>query len=413
MLKSYSYTLLNTFLKCPQQFKFKYIDKIHVTKAESADLRLGNIIHNVLKQLYQRGSEDVPTSLEETLDLYESYWNRVEHDKIAVGSDYLGIDDYIHNGRKMLKTFHNHYYPFNQGTLLDVERLLRFTLPGTNFNFSVRIDRLWKKDDGTVEICDYKSGRHMARPTDPDFYYQMGLYQLAVQDSFPQLANIELAQYFLRMDEVVSDKLIPARLDQLIEDIRVTVIETIQAERLNDFPTRESSLCNFCDYAHLCPAKRHRFILEQEEKQDDLNESPKQQAYDKATELLDKHEQMKLLKAEIDALKHDLGYVANDLGVNRIEGLGGYVSVKHTQEEKFVTKTEDPQKFAELSFQARQLKLDEYFKLDGRALMKDIYSKKRLDEESQGKLQPFVIEKESLRVTPRLDKKRTTEDDNT
>ena len=403
MLKSFSFSSLKTFRNCPQKFRFRYIDKVRAPKAETADLRLGNIIHDVLKQLYKRGADGVSVSLEETLSLYESLWAGIDRDKITVGSDYLGVDDYIRNGRKMLTTYHGRYYPFDQGTLLDVERKLSFTLSGTNFVFSGRIDRLLKKDDGTVEICDYKTGRRMSQTSDPDFYYQMGLYQLAVQANFPQLTNIELSQYYLRMDEIVTDKLTPDRVDQLKEDLRLTVIETIQAERLGDFPTRESGLCDYCEYEELCPARRHRLMLNRED-EEEPSVSPKQQAFDKVTELLDKHQQMKQLEAEIDALKGDLGRLATELGVNRVEGEGGYVTVKHSHEEKFVVKTADPQAFADLSFQARQLGLEEYFKLDGRALMKDVYSKRRLDDESLKKLQPFVIEKETLRVTPRLAK---------
>ena len=120
----------------------------------------------------------------------------------------------------------------------------------------------------------------------------MGLYQLAVQANFPQLTNIELSQYYLRMDEIVTDKLTPDRVDQLKEDLRLTVIETIQAERLGDFPTRESGLCDYCEYEELCPARRHRLMLNRED-EEEPSVSPKQQAFDKVTELLDKHQQMK------------------------------------------------------------------------------------------------------------------------
>ena len=145
MLKSFSFSSLKTFRNCPQKFRFRYIDKVRAPKAETADLRLGNIIHDVLKQLYKRGADGVSVSLEDTLSLYESLWAGIDRDKITVGSDYLGVDDYIRNGRKMLTTYHGRYYPFDQGTLLDVERKLSFTLSGTNFVFSGRIDRLLKK----------------------------------------------------------------------------------------------------------------------------------------------------------------------------------------------------------------------------------------------------------------------------
>ena len=404
MLKSFSFSSLRMFRDCPQKFQFQYIKRVSTPKVETADLRLGNIVHDVLRQLYRRSADGVPVSLEDTLALYESSWAEVDKDTISVGSDYMGIDDYISNGNKMLTTFHDKYFPFDQHTLLDVERKLSFTLPGTNFKFSGVVERLLKKADGTVEICDYKTGRHIVRATDPDFCYQMGLYQLAVQANFPQWDKIELAQYFLKMDEVVADRLTPERVDQLVEDLRLAVIGTIEAERRDDFPTNESPLCNYCDYIELCPAKRHRLMLEDEEKQENASGTPEQQAFDKATELLDKNDQLKQLKAETDALKSDLVRLSAELGVNRVEGQGGYVTIKSSREEKFVTKTSDPKAFAELSFIARQLELDDYFKLDGPVLMKEVIRKQRLDEASLTRLAPFIIEKETHRVTARSTK---------
>ncbi|MBU8934072.1 MAG: PD-(D/E)XK nuclease family protein [candidate division Zixibacteria bacterium] len=404
MLKSFSFSSLRSFRDCPQKFQFQYIKRVVTPRVETADLRLGNIVHDVLKQVYRRSADGVPVSLDDTLALYESSWSAVDKHTISVGSDYMGIDDYISNGHKMLTTFHQKYHPFDQHTLLDVERKLSFTLPGTDFKFSGVIDRLLKKDDGTVEICDYKTGRHIVRASDPDFYYQMGLYQLAVQANFPQWNQIELAQHFLKMDEVVADRLTPERIDQLIEDLRLSVVETIEAERRDDFPTKEGPLCNFCNFLEFCPAKRHRLMLGREEEEEGLSGLPEQQAFEKATELLDKSDQLKQLKAETDALKSDLVRLSGELSVNRIEGQGGYVTVKSSRDEKFVTKTSNPKAFAELSFVARQLELDDYFKLDGPTLMKEVFRKQRLDKESLEKLTPFVVPKETHRVTPRRNK---------
>ncbi len=72
--------------------------------------------------------------------------------------------------------------------------------------------------------------------------------------------------------------------------------------------------------------------------------------------------------------------------------------------EEFVTKTENLQAYAELSHLARQFGLDAYFSLDGKALMKEIYQKRRLNEEQLAKLKQFVQEKERAVVSTRLKK---------
>jgi RecB family exonuclease len=402
MLKSYSYSSLDTFRKCPQQFKFRYLDKIPVPKKVSADQYLGNTVHRVLQQLYKQGANGVLIPLDKAKQLYMSEWEKVNTDSIAVVSNYLGIDDYIRLGDEMLVRHYEKYQPFNQGTLLGTEVNLTFTLPGTAFKLRAIIDKFWKREDGTIEIADFKTGQHLVRAQDDAFYYQMGLYQVAVQSSYPMLEKIELAQYFLRMDEVVSRSLSPEEVDQVTEDFKNAIIATLTAERMDDFPTQEGPLCSYCDYYHLCPAKRHAKMLEEGEAEDGEGKSLPQQAYEKTTEYLEKYRQQKILKGELDVLKKELVALCDEMKVNKLRAQNGHLSVKKWREEKFVTKTENEMEFAELSALARRLKLDEYFALDGRSLMKEGYAKQRLSAEVQELLKPFVRERESVRVTAKL-----------
>ncbi len=229
----------------------------------------------------------------------------------------------------------------------------------------------------------------------------MGLYQLAVQENFPQYDTIEGAQYFLRLGEEVRHRMTPDEIDALIEGVRVAVLATLQAEKMDDFPTVEGSLCNWCEYFHLCPAKRHKALLEKEETD---NRPAAVQAQEKATEYLTLYARQKELKAELDALKNDLIELARDLDVNKIEAEGGQVSITLRQEEKFITKTDDERGFADLTNYVRGLGLDDYFKLDGNALMKDIYRTKRLEPSQMEQLSEWVRVKDASRVSVKFDK---------
>lgn len=401
MIATYSHSSLKTFRDCPRKFKFQYLEKPDIPKRVGAETYLGNAVHRVLQLLYTRGNDGVEIPLESALAKYHEEWGKVDKTLIEVGAEFMGVDDYIRMGADMLAKHYERYRPFKHGTLLGAERFLTFHLPGTPFKLRAIIDRLWKRDDGAVEICDYKTGRHLPRPSDPDFFYQMGLYQLAVTESFPQYREIEVAQYFLRMDEVVRHRMRPDDLDQLVEDIRQAVLATNHAEKMDDFPTVESPLCAYCDYYRLCPAKRHAQMIE--ECPDDPAAAARQ-AYDKATEYILKHTQKKELEAELDALKEDLGRLAEELHVNKLTGDGGEVSLTTKREEKFVTKTDDPAAFADLSALARTLGLDDYFKLDSAILMKDAYLKNRLDPNVMESLSKFIRCKESTTVRVKLSK---------
>lgn len=397
MLSSYSYSALDTYQSCPRRFKFAYVDRVKVVKAVTADTYLGTAVHRILKTLYTLGADGILMPLEDALKEYHQEWQKLDRKALSVTSNYHTVDDYIRIGQEILSHHYERYRPFDQGTLLGAELNLNFVLEGTPFKFRSIIDRLWKRDDGTVEICDYKTGQALTRPDDPRFFYQMGLYQLAVQGNYSQLDKIELAQYLLRKDEVITRRLEAPELDELKEKIRADVIETIEATRLDDFPPQEGIHCSWCNYQHICPAKIHGRMLEQEEAESGRPVSP-EQLKELADRFLTVLADSKKLTAELDALKAQLVELAKEHDITRFEGDGGAVTVSIRRKEEFVTKSDDAGAYAELSALCREMGLEEYFVLDGRALMSGAYGRKRLSPEQEEKLGKFVSQKERVRV---------------
>jgi putative RecB family exonuclease len=399
MLARFSHSALGAFEECPQKFKFRYIDKADIPKRVFAHLQLGTIVHRQLATLYQLASDGKLWPLEDMLRAYDTAWEALELDKLEVSSEHLSVDDYIESGRRMLTWYYDRYQPFDQSRLLGAEKDIQFVLPGTRYNFTARIDRLSRRNDGVVELCDYKTGAHFPLgPRDPAFHTQMGLYQLAVQSTYPDFKEIELVQVFLKPGEEISYRMPPEELDELCEQFRVLVTETIHAERLGDWPTKESSLCDFCEYFALCPAKRHRLMLETESDEDTTT-------VEMAAELADRyvrtHAEARRLKSEVDALKADLIKAVKDLGVNKLSGREGDVLVRLWQEEKLPTKSADPQKFADLTNLIRQWgpEYEDYFKLDGGAVIRELYRKGRLAPDKLEQLKAFIATVESSRVT--------------
>ena len=402
MPRTYSHNSLSTYRDCPRKFKFQYIEKPEIPRKLTADTYLGTAVHRVLAQVYKLASNGVVLPLEKVLGDYMAEWDKPERKVISVANENLAVDDYIENGRKMLTRYYERFHPFDQGTLLGAEMYLRFTLPGTNFPFLAIVDRFWKKADGMVEIIDYKTGSRLPQGgRDPVFLNQMGLYRLAVAEKYPQFEQVELAQYFLKLDEVISYRPGPDELDELAERLRGDVLDVLQAERLDSFPTQEGGHCNYCDYFGLCPAKRHKQILEQEEGAGEEEKNTMETAADLATRFIEVDTRLKELKAEHEALKEDIIRAAEELSLDKLCADGGDVSVKRSRSEKFITKSADPSAFAELSHLARTWQLDEHFELNTRTLMKDIYHKQRLEPRQLEQLKAFVVESDDTRVTIR------------
>lgn len=402
MAVQYSISRLDTFRSCPRKYKFQYIDDIRIPERVSAVLFMGSAVHRQLARAYDLGAEGVLYSLDDLVAAYKAEWDKAGREKIEVAGEYLSVEDFIRNGEEMLRRFYQKYQPFNQGKMLGAEQFIRFQLPNAPYRFVARIDRLWKKEDGVVEVCDYKTGRNLPQGyRDPSFFRQMGLYQLAVQAVYPQFDQIELAQYFLRHDEVIRHRMAAEELDELAEQMRQDVLATIHAERLDDFPTKEGGHCNYCEYARLCPAKRHHLILEEEENADSEERASAKSAAELARRYVELDSKLKQLKAEHEALKDDVVRAAQEMGLEKLTTPDADVSVKSTKDVQFVGKSADPEAFVQLSGLARDWQLDECFSLDVRSLMRDFYRTERLPPQQLDELREFIVERETHRVTIR------------
>ena len=403
-LARYSYSALDCYNSCPQKFKFEYVDKIKKESRQNAPALMGNIVHTALDNLYKLGADGIVMPVDDLKSFYKNEWESVGVENILVDSDFHTIDDYIRIGEEILIKYYEKHKPFNQSILLGTEQNLYFTLPGTDFPCKCRVDRMSKRDDGTIEIVDYKTGVRLAKVSDSSYYYQMGLYQLAVMENYPDFKNIEVVQYFLRHEEAVTRKFSEEELDSLVVEFKDAILETIHAQQTGSFQPQESGLCRFCEYYDICPAKIHGKLLEQEDEA--TGEIPALSLKELADTYIDKNSQMKVLKDELDALKEELKTAAKQYNISVFEGEDGKVSVAISNEYKFVTKTADFKKFADLSFLCREAGLEEFFSLDVNALMKEGFLKERFPEELAEKLKEYIEKREASRVTVRKTKQK-------
>jgi putative RecB family exonuclease len=402
MIRRFSHSSLDTYRQCPRKFKFQKIEKVEVPRQLLAHNYLGTTVHTQLAAAYRWAHDGKSYPLDDMLANYEADWEESVRRRVVPGAEHLTVDDYIEAGRKMLRAFHVRFQPFDRGVLLGAEMNLPFELERCPAGFTTRVDRVMKRPDGVYEICDYKTGKEMARgPSDPNFRQQMGMYQLAVQKTWADFEPIEISQYFLRHEEFVRCRLRPDELDELAEQFRAEVAEIFHAEKIDDWPTREGGHCRFCDYESLCPAKRHRKVLEEEGEEDDTV-SPSALAAELADRYLEIDGQKKTLEAELKALREELIQIARDLELSRIVGNRGDVTVSIRPTEKFPTKSRDPLALAELTALVRGWGLDTCLKLDDTAL-KSLYTKGRLTADQLASLEEFITLEEgvTVRAVPR------------
>lgn len=404
MQSKLSHSALDTFRTCPRKFKFAYVDKTSVPKRLFAFNHLGNTVHRQLKKAYQWAADGRLYPLADMLAAYDWDWQGKIKQKVVPSFEGGSVDDDIATGRRLLQNYYARFQPFDQGVLILAERKVDFELPNCPTGFTTRIDRLTKLGDGEAEICDYKTSKSMpAGPKDDSFRLQMATYQLAVQQAFPQFEKITLTQYYLRHQEVVSYQMRPDEIDELAEQFRTEVFDIARSERTDNWPTKEGGQCNWCDYFHLCPAKRHQRVMEAV---DDEEAPPEyREAAVLADEFLRKDTEAKRLKAELEALKDELATSARNLNVSKFKGSIGQVSVTIKSVEKLPSKSTEPQKYVDLVSLVRSWDEDTReacLKPDEASLL-SLYHKNRLAPQQKDALAALIKLTEQTTIRGKLD----------
>jgi phosphotransferase system IIB component len=88
---------------------------------------------------------------------------------------------------------------------------------------------------------------------------QLGLYELAVRQEFPDAKEVRLIWHYLRFDK----QLVSVRTEKQRQEVLADTLKLIRKiEATKEFPAQESSLCDWCGYFEICPAKGHRIKTE-------------------------------------------------------------------------------------------------------------------------------------------------------
>jgi putative RecB family exonuclease len=395
-MQSFSYSRIGTFKNCPRQYKFAYIEKPAVEKPVSVEAKLGSSVHFSLEKLYKYLVNGKILDKSVLLEDYMKRWEDQDRDRIKVVREYMDVDDYIKVGASALEKYYDRYHPFDGGEVLGLEKNISFPLdPPNRFTIRSKLDRIMRRADGTVEIIDYKTGGMLPSQQDIDRDVQMGLYQIGLQHLWPQYEKVELKQIWMRQQTELVTVMPAARLEEIRYAVYQDILAIENARRLDDFPPKESSLCDWCVYFDLCPAKRHRLALDR----NDVEEFDAARGEKLAEDYLRINEQKKKLEAELKALREDILRYSEQTELTRLDSKIGHVRVSSSEAEGFPSMSEDENAFVRISVLARQAGLEECFKLDGNALYKEYFLKERLDAGMMEKLRQFLRSRRTDRIT--------------
>ncbi len=329
-----SYSAIETYLQCPQKYKFQEIDRIRVPKSREA--MVGTLIHDTLKFMFTR--DPLFPTLDEVVAYFRSHWPRREAFDVELRHNSLArpwTDEdetiYFEDGVRMIKRFYEKNAPWNYSVLgleSHFEILLADPRSGQTHILAGKIDRIDKRADGTYEIIDYKTAKRLPSQDEVNKNLQLALYSLGVQKRWPHIRpeDIALSLYFLKHGE----KLSTAASETATEEVKMRILKTVAEiqERVHagkSFEPMPGPLCNWCGYKPMCPAWKHLYKDQKPTSPDrtEIKETVKE--YFEIKHAAQQHE--KRLNELQNALKE---YMVQE-GITRVFGDEGIISKKTIQ----------------------------------------------------------------------------------
>lgn len=329
----YSHSQLSTYEECPLKYKLHYRNRIK-RDTESIEGFLGTMVHEALKKCYDDIRLTKLNTLEQLLSCYENLWQQNWHEAIAITKQGVMAEHYQALGSKMIETYYGRYAPFNADITIGTEMRLLFSLDGSDkYRLTGYIDRLSRTDDGIYHIHDYKTSGHLPSQEDADNDRQLALYQIGIQEKWPDIKDLRLIWHYLAFDK----ELVSLRSQEAINSLVGRTAQLIdEIEAAEEFPPRDSGLCDWCEYPDLCPNRKHFFVVDALPSNEYLSE-PGVVLVNKYAELRDKATG---IDEEMTRVKEALIEYAKREDVSVIKGSNRKVRVKFDEKLKFPGKSE-------------------------------------------------------------------------
>ena len=301
-MRRLSASSLKTYLRCPQQWKLKYVDRLPEEKKPF--FNLGKAVHAALEAVYDRRVA-APAPLDEALAAFEEAF-----DPEAYASEEEAGRNRA-DGRRMVEDFHaKHAQGFEPA--LAVEKRLDFEVEGVPFVGYV--DRIDKVDDGRIRVVDYKTGGSFDLDrvrTDR----QLTLYQMGCEQKLGMEVDA-LTLYHVPSQTPFEVPRHPAEREEAVrEDVR-RAARGIEGEAFEPDP---GHYCDWCDFRSHCPAFADEFPENWQQEP-----PPPAPSHDEAARLADRlgelRERKGELREEISGVEEELRRFFEETGERAVRG---------------------------------------------------------------------------------------------
>lgn len=243
-----SYSQIETFTFCPLHYKLRYL--LNIPTPPSPALSFGASIHATLKDFYEQVKQGTKPDEKLLLDLMRKNWSRegyqnrsYEKEMYKRGETYL--KEYLVKG----------FTPHVKTLLLEQPFTIPLSVPGRFLRLGGRLDRVDKREDGMIEIIDYKTGR-LPSKREMDTSLQLSVYAIAATEikepPFDKpVDKVLLSLYYFDSQEKVTTIRTEAQLAQE----KKRILEIAKEIENSDFHCSQNKLCATCEYKMFCGLK--------------------------------------------------------------------------------------------------------------------------------------------------------------
>lgn len=225
---------INTYLKCPREFKYRYVDEIEVEPNEY--MELGTNVHLIAEKYAKIYGDNPQENPRYYLDLI------ARQEKINVDE----IDTHLDSLASFFNTafIEKDYKLFSQEEYLIDEK----------HNFSGITDIILETSDKNLIVIDYKTG---SSSSFNKCRLELGYYKMLVESNYDR--NVISAGIFFTKDNKLrllhfkdnDNKRIYICNQELKEGLD-TLYEVRKNVNEAKFPKEEQFLCRYCTYSSIC-----------------------------------------------------------------------------------------------------------------------------------------------------------------
>jgi hypothetical protein len=254
--ESFSWTSVSSFLKCPLEFKYKYLYQIpwpgnSYTSFGSSIHKTIQVFSQLLKQTSSVQQNDLfgnrPVEfkyppLTKLYQIYKDNWiddwyeNKIDQEKFR---------------KRGLRLLENYYTYLTSQNLRPKEVEKFFKLKLGNYKYVGVMDCIFENPDGSLSIVDYKTSKTARKKLDKVDKKQLLSYQLAAQQFFGKkvknlsywdLEDLTSVIEFVGTNAEIADveKELEGNIDQIVEAIKQDSFHKLDLRKQHD-----------CEFRHL------------------------------------------------------------------------------------------------------------------------------------------------------------------